>query len=242
VNFKPVFETAAKINTELSLLAFGIAGLLFIIWLLRKRKNSGISWVAIVAITFLATAPIAARTYLNSGGIYRVRVVVLDDRQFPTNEAKVTCSVPGEVKKVEGGWECDIPAKSKPADGKMQAFAAVDNAFLKGSVELELKDDYNPTVTIQLTQSTDARATGTVTDENNHPLEGVHVSVVGYDSEAVMTAAAGGFSLPAHRAGGQQVQIIAYKEGYATNPPEWHQAGDFPITIVLHRQARLRQK
>jgi len=50
-----------------------------------------------------------------------------------------------------------------------------------------------------------------------------------------MTKAGGGFSLPAHKAHGQQVQIFAFKEGYTVSPPEWHQTGDHPVTIVLRK-------
>jgi hypothetical protein len=63
----------------------------------------------------------------------------------------------------------------------------------------------------------------------------LHVLVVGYVSEGVITQSGGNFSLPAHKADGQQVQVFAFKEGYTAGPPEWHQAGDHPVTIVFRR-------
>jgi len=90
---------------------------------------------------------------------------------------------------------------------------------------------------VQLAQDTSALVLGIVTDESNQPVEGARVQVVGYDAEAAVTKAGGGFSLPAHKANGQQVQIFAFKEGYAASPPEWHQAGDHPVTIVLRKIA-----
>jgi hypothetical protein len=150
--------------------------------------------------------------------------------------------VGGEVKKVEGGWECDIPSKTKPTDGKMQTYATVTDAFLTGRAEVELKDDYSPVATIQLSADTSARVTGIVVDESNNPLEGAHVGVVGYEAEGVVTKTGGNFSLPGHKADGQQVQIFAFKEGYLAGPPEWHQAGDHPVTIVLRRQSSKRKK
>jgi len=237
-----LFELAAKVSSAWSLAAFAIIALVLLVIKLKSRKMPALAWWVVAAIVIIALAPITAPAYLNSYGIYRVRVVVLDERKVPTNDAKVTCSVGGEVKKVEGGWECDIPAKTKPSDSKMQAYARMDDAFLTGRAELELKDDYSPVATIQLIPDTSALVLGIVTDENNQPLEGARVGVVGYDSEAAITKAGGGFSLPAHKANGQQVQIFAFKEGYAANPPEWHQAGDHPVTIVLRRAASRRER
>lgn len=228
-----LFEIASKISSAWSLAAFAIIALVLLMTKIKGRKVPPVAWGVVAAVVIIALAPIVAPAYMNSYGIYRVRVVVLDDRQMPTNDAKVTCSAGGEVKKVEGGWECDIPAKTKPADGKMQAYASIANTFLTGSTELELKDDYNPTARLALKKDTSATIKGIVADENNVPIEGVRVGVVGYESEALVTQRGGNFVLPAHAANGQQVQLFVFKEGYAAAPPEWHEAGDFPVTITL---------
>ena len=237
-----LFEIATRISSAWSLAAFAIIALVLLVSKLKGRKVPALAWWIVTAIVIIALSPIVAPLYMNSYGIYRVRVVVLDDRQMPTNEAKVTCSVGGEVKKVDGGWECDIPAKTKPAGGKMQAYATVADAFLIGRAELELKDDYSPVATIQLGKDTSAWVMGIVVDESNNPLEGARVGVVGYDSEGIVTKTGGNFSLPAHKADGQQVQLFAFKEGYLAGPPEWHQAGDHPVTIVLSRQSSSKKK
>jgi energy-coupling factor transporter transmembrane protein EcfT len=236
-----LFELATKISTTWSLAAFAIIVLVLVVTKLKGRRFPAVAWWVVAAIVIIALAPMVAPAYLNSYGIYRVRVVVLDERKVPTNDAKVTCSVGGEVKKVEGGWECDIPSKTKPIDGKMQAYARINDAFLTGRTELELQDDYSPVATIQLTQDTSALVLGIVMDESNQPVEGARVGVIGYDSEAGITKAGGGFSLPAHKASGQQVQIFAFKEGYEARPPEWHQAGDHPVTIVLRETSSKRK-
>lgn len=236
-----LFEIAAKISNAWSLAAFAIIALVLLISKMKGRKVPAVAWWVVAAIAIIAIAPMVAPAYLNSYGIYRVRAVVLDERKVPTNDAKVTCSVGGEVKKVEGGWECDIPSKTKPIDGKMQAYARINDAFLTGRTELELKDDYSPVATIQLIPDTSALVLGIVTDENNQPLEGARVGVVGYDSETMTTKSSGGFSLPAHKAHGQQVQIFAFKEGYTASPPEWHQAGDHPVTIALRKASSKRK-
>jgi hypothetical protein len=237
-----LFEIATKISTAWSLGAFAIVALVMLVTRLKGRKVPAVVWAVVAAVVIVALAPMVAPSYLNSYGIYRVRIVVLADRQMPTNDATVTCSVGGEVKKVEGGWECDIPAKTKPMDGKMQAYAMIPDVFLTGRAELELKDDYSPVATIQLTQDTSALALGIVMDESNQPVGGARVGVVGYDAEAVVTTAGGGFSVPAHKANGQQVQLYAFKQGFIADPPEWHQAGDHPITIVLRHQSTARRR
>jgi hypothetical protein len=236
------FEIATKISTAWTLAAFAIIALVLLITKLKGRKVPAVVWAVVVAVVIIALTPMVAPSYLNSYGIYRIRVVVLDDRQTPTNDAKVTCSVGGEVKKVEGGWECDIPAKTKPMDGKMQAYAVVPDAFLTGRADVELKDDYSPVCTIQLKQDTSALVLGIVMDESNHPVQGARVGVVGYDAEAVVTTASGGFSVPAHKANGQQVQLYAFKQGFIVGSPEWHQAGEHPVTIVLRHHSTARSK
>jgi hypothetical protein len=236
-----LFEIATKISSGWSLAAFAIIALVLLVIKLKGRKVPSVAWAVVVAVVVVALAPIIAPVYMNSYGVFRVRVVVLDEHQIPTNEAKVTCSVGGEVKKVEGGWECDIPSKTKPADGKMQAYASIENAFLTGRAELELKDDYNPVATINLAKDNSAKIIGMVVDEHETPIAGVRIGVVGYESEVWTTQNGGNFSLLAHAAQGQQVQLSASKDGY-TATTEWHQAGDFPTTIRLHKQQSAKQK
>lgn len=230
-----LFEIATKISSGWSLAAFTIIALVLLIIKLKGRKIPSIAWAVVFAIVIVALAPILAPIYMNTYGIYRVRVVVLDEHQIPTDDAKVTCSIGGEVKKVGGGWECDIPAKSRPADGRMQAYATMREAFVAGHTEVELKDDYNPVVKVALVKLCPAKIMGIVLDDNEAPIEGVLIGVVGYESEVWTTQRGGNFSLLAHGAKGQQVELSASKDGYKSTT-EWHQVGDFPVTIRLHKE------
>lgn len=230
-----LFKIAVKVPNQWSMAAFIVIALVLMVVRLRGRKVPSVAWGVVAAITLIALAPIVAPAFLNAYGIYRVRVVVLGEQQLPTNEAKVTCSVGGEIKRVEGGWECDIPSKTRPKDHKLQVYASVDDAFMAGHVELALEDDYSPVATIRLGKDTSAQIVGIVVDDDNNPLEGARVGVVGYEDEIHVTQKGGNFSLPAHRANGQQVQLAASKHGY-NSTAEWHQAGDFPTKIVLRRQ------
>jgi hypothetical protein len=82
--------------------------------------------------------------------IYRVRVTVVGPQGTPVDDAKVWSSMGGEPKKVAGGWQFDIPAASRPANGKLTVWASLDAAFLKGSQEVQLDADHNPAVSIPL--------------------------------------------------------------------------------------------
>lgn len=82
--------------------------------------------------------------------IYRVRVTVLNPQQSAVNDAEVTASVNGERKKVDGGWEFDIPSASKPEDGKVTIYASRSGASLYGHEDLVLDRDPNPAIKIQL--------------------------------------------------------------------------------------------
>jgi len=238
-----LFELAGRISSSWSLAAFAILALVLLAVKLKGRKVTSVGWAAAVAIVVIALAPMIAPLYLDTYGIYRVRIIVLDNHHLPVDEAKVTCSAPGELTQTRNGWECDIPAKSKPADGKIQIYAALPVDFLTGQAELELKDDYYPVTTIALRPDGSAKITGIILENggNDAPLEGVLVSVVGYESEAQLTRKGGNFSLPAHKADGQPVQLSASKETYDT-VIEPHLAGDFPVTIRLNRRATIRNK
>ena len=165
---------------------------------------------------------------------YSVRVIVVDNHQTAVSDAKVTSSIGGEPMRVEGGWLFVVPKDKKPLDGKVTFYASKDAAFLKGQAPLQLGDDHNPSVTVQLAQDRAAKVIGIVEDEKQSAVAGATVSVIGYDAEAVETKGSGSFSLPAHAADGQQVQLHAEKSGYrAAN--QWCPAGDSPCSIELQR-------
>jgi len=163
---------------------------------------------------------------------YRVRVIVMDPHQTPTSDAKVWSSIGGEPMKVEGGWQFVIPKDTKPLDGKVTFYASKDAAFLKGQTPLQLTDDHNPSVTVQLENPRTANVLGIVEDDTQTAIAGATVSVIGYDTEAQVTKASGNFSLPAHAADGQQVQVHAEKANYHS-ANSWCPAGDTPCTILL---------
>jgi phosphoribosylformylglycinamidine (FGAM) synthase PurS component len=191
----------------------------------------------LVALAVIAAALIVILVtylYFNRGdGVYRVRATVLDPQGFTVEEAKVRSSVGGELKKVEGGWQIDIPAENKPPDGKLTLIAEQETAFLKGQADLTLDKNFNPAVMIKLARDTSANVLGQVTDARGRAVAGALVFVVGYESEAIRTKEDGNFKLPAHAAVNQLVEVVAEKDGRVGRLH--HPAGDTPVPLKLIR-------
>lgn len=192
---------------------------------------------ALAVIAAALVIALVAYFYFKRGGgdgIYRVRATVMNEQGVPVEEAKVWSSAGGESKKVAGGWQFDIPAATKPQDGKLTFFATQENAFLKGQAELTLGKDFNPAVTIRMTRDTSAKVRGQVTDTKFRGVADARVFVVGYESEATITKEGGNFELPAHAAVNQFVEVVAEKPGVGVGRLN-HPAGDTPVRLVLLR-------
>lgn len=168
-------------------------------------------------------------------GIYRVRVTVLDAQQIPVDDAKVWSSIGNEPLRVAGGWQIEIPAESRPLDGKVSIFASKKSAFLAGKHELILKDDLNPAITVQMEKDRSAQVRGIVVDEKGNAIPGAKVSIAGYEKETVTTSAEGNFVLQAHAAFGEKVLLHVEVEKYKS-ANQWHPAGDKPVTVVLDKK------
>jgi hypothetical protein len=52
----------------------------------------------------------------------------------------------------------------------------------------------------------------------------------------------GRLSHHAGQADGQQVQLFAFKDSYDNSPPEWHQAGEHPVKIILRHVTAAKRK
>jgi hypothetical protein len=202
------------------------------IFALRSKKPR-VAWVLAVGIIVLGLAPLMAQAISQWRGIYHVRVFIFGPDHSLVDEVRIVSSAGGESKRVEGGWEIDIPAQTRPEDGRLTLFASVDDAFLSGSSTLQLAADYYPSTTIQLSADISAIIRGTVIDEGNRLVAGATVSVEGYSDE-VATDRMGNFSLPAHAAQGQIVQLRVQKGNLLDR--EAVPAGRGPLTVVLRRR------
>jgi hypothetical protein len=205
-------ELAAQITHPVTAAIFAAVLALIALLVLTKgkKKPPQIAWTLSAIIFLLGLSPLLASTYLDSQGIYRVRIEVFNPAKEPAHDAEITSSAGGELKKTDAGWEFTIPREEKPANGEVTFRAELKDAFLHGNSTLKLEKDYFPQLTIQLAPLPSANVRGMVQDENGRPIEGTHVWVLGYD-ETITTGPTGSFSLPTHAADGQQITLIAQK-------------------------------
>jgi hypothetical protein len=190
--------------------AFSLLIAAFALTLLLRKKRPVLGAMTAVAIVALGAAPFAASTILHSRGVYHVHLVVLRPDQSPVEFAKVKSSTGGELTIVEGGWQLDIPAQTRPADGKVTFSAYDKDEFLSGKSTLVLAQDYYPTATIQAVAETSAMLRGIVVDEGLRAIAGATVSIEG-NRDVAVTDQKGNFVLHAHAGNGQTVEVEARK-------------------------------
>jgi len=205
-------ELAAQINHPITAAIFAaVLSLLALIAMSKgKKQPPKIAGGLAAAIFLLGLSPLLANTYLESRGIYHIRIEVLGVDKQPVNDAEITSSAGGEVKKTEAGWEFSIPPQNKPADGIVTFRARKSDDFLAGLTRLELSHDYFPEVVLYLSPMPSSIARGMVEDEFGRPIQGARVWVQGFE-ETVTTGATGSFHLEAHAADGQQIILIVEK-------------------------------
>jgi hypothetical protein len=210
-------QLAAQITHPVTAAIFAaVLALIALIALTKgRRRPPHVAWVLSIIIFLLGLSPLLANTYLDSRGIYRVRIEVFNPAKQPVHDADVTSSAGGELKRTDAGWEFTIPREEKPVTGEVTFRANMKDAFLQGNSTLKLEKDYFPQVTIQLEPLPSVDVRGMVEDGNGQPIEGARVWVLGYD-QAITTGPTGSFSLPSHAADGQQITLIAQK-GNKTN-------------------------
>jgi hypothetical protein len=210
MDWEKALEMASRITHPYSVAAFALVFAAIALLLALKAKKPRIAWLLAAALLVLGISPLIASTFLASRGIYHIRVVVLGTDGQPVNQADLSSSAGGELKQASGNWEFDLPPQAKPSSGQITFYAAVKDAYLAGHSLLELKEDYFPTVTIQLLPLPPVMIRGAVVDEHGKSVPGAHVAVSGYP-EIATADEMGNFSLPAHHAEGQLVSVRAEK-------------------------------
>ncbi|MGH9823081.1 MAG: hypothetical protein ACREDR_07520, partial [Blastocatellia bacterium] len=206
----------------------------------RYRKNQ---LYALVIMAGLAIVSIGLWSYLSlrkyvadSEAVYRVRVTVLGPRNNAVDNVEIVPAIGGELKKVLGGWELDIPTAVKPKNGALRIYASAQDGTLKGTGEVSLGSDYNPVAIIHLSHDTTARFCGKVVDDHSLPLLGARVYTSGNERESILTSGDGTFDLPAHAAQNEQVHYFVSKEGY-TPTDDWVPAGcsEFEVRLTVSK-------
>ncbi len=232
MGWENAIELASHITHPVTVCALALVLAAYLYTMTVRKGWRRIGWFLVAVILLLGLAPLLSSAYVQLRGLYIVRVFVLGLDGQPVDDARVTSSGGGEAKKIQGGWEFDIPPQSRPADGKVKLFASTKSAFLAGSSVLVLDRNYYPSVEIQLSHDTTSTVRGDVVDERRGFVAGANVWVPGYSDRAV-TDETGNFSLPAHAADGQMVRLRAQKGSLTAD--ENVPAGDEPVELVLRR-------
>jgi hypothetical protein len=164
---------------------------------------------------------------------YTLLVTVSDPSGNPAPQAQVTASLPATYLRSASSWRIGITASVVPQDRKVVIHAEDASSFLTGEQVVSLGRAATLAAAIRLTARSDAAVTGIVVDGAQRAVSGARVSIVG-QSEAALTDANGSFTLPAHAAPSQMVQLRVEKDGYKPMLQE-HPAGGAAAIVVIER-------
>lgn len=206
-------EIASRVTDPISLAALSLVFCAFLFWLARRSRNPRVArmfYLAVIVIAFVGLAPLLATTYLATRGVYHIRIQVLGLDGQPSSDAIVTSSIGGEIKKASGTWELDISPQTVPNDRELTVKASVPNDFVAGSANVALKRGYFQKTLVQLKALPAVIVRGNVQDRRGKPVEGATVAIEGFP-ELATTGKMGNFEIPAHKAMGQLVTVIAQK-------------------------------
>uniref|UniRef100_Q01P11 SEFIR domain protein n=1 Tax=Solibacter usitatus (strain Ellin6076) TaxID=234267 RepID=Q01P11_SOLUE len=194
----------------------------------RRRRKLPAAAMAAVAAVLLGGIWLWNR----APGEYEVQVAVVDDASGnPAGGAQVTASVPGVLLKADSGWLLKVAGSAVPESRTLVVHAA--EGFLSGEQEVRLGRSAKVATTVRMRSRTDGLVRGTVVDSKQRAVAGARVTIAG-QSDAAVTDANGGFTLPAHAANGQVVQLRVEKQGYRP-VLQGHPAGDTAAFIVIDR-------
>lgn len=171
---------------------------------------------------------------LPSPELYRVQVTVVGPKGEVVDSAEIFSSPTGTKKKVDGGWELEIPAGSLPESRQLTIRAQDPKTTSRGRSELSLGKDLQPTVEIKLPEVL-ADVEGVVLGSREQPVPKARVSVNGDENEAVETGPTGEFRLASHVAPGTMVQLVVRKKGFHDKYQD-HPAGSGRVTLYLEKE------
>jgi hypothetical protein len=139
----------------------------------RIQATGGFAAFALVLIWWLSPwAPVSSeKPRTEPINIFRVRITVLDTQENPIDDVVIRSSLGGELKKVSGGWELDVPAANRPATGNLTIYASKQNASFQGQADLTLGEDSNPSIIIRMQKSELPPESTNVQDASTQPPE-----------------------------------------------------------------------
>lgn len=237
-----ILRGVAGIKTPISLVALTIVALVILLKTAGRAPSRSLSRLlnkGLVAVVIVGLVPFVASWYIDyqnvqRKGIYRVRVTVLSPSGVPAENVRVWSTLDAVPKKVDGGWELDVPSGANTAIGALEIYSRDNDTGALGKAAVTLKDSDNLEVTIPL-KPPSATIRGTVKDDQGRTLGSVRIMVVGYSSEAILTDDSGGFALESHVADGDQVKLHFEKPGYKALE-EYYRVDARPISVSLTKK------
>lgn len=199
-----------------------------------RRRSERLKWGLLsFTLLFLVSAGLGAYALVSARqpSIYSVRVMPIGPGGQPIAGTTIDTSIPTVTKRVEDGWEIEIPASALPAGRRLDVWVRKEDDFLHGHAQLRLADDLRPGLRVEL-QKELATVAGLVVDEADRPVEDARVFVVGHPGAAYRTGGDGQFSLAAHAAEGEIVHLRADKPGYRP-AEEYPYGGERSVRITL---------
>jgi hypothetical protein len=197
------------------ILIYGVVFAMFAVWAYRLTKKIAIPLLLLV---FGVVLGVLGRSMLRTGDdasdVYQVRVRAISPDPSVWNRAKVSSSLGGEVKSVDGGWEIDIPAGPGGQQRQLTIDAAVADLGLAGSTTMTLSSDPVQVTSLELKKSGELPVRGIVEDSHGNSIPNALVTQVGYGKDAVLSDASGNFELPSHAQTGQAIPLHAEKPGF----------------------------
>ena len=220
-----------RVIIVIALLIFGISALALVIDLASRTTRRYIPGLALFFAALMVWWSTKLWNTAPESGIYNVRVIVMGTNGTPVSDAHVWCSLGGETKKIDGGWEIAIPRdpSAKKQEGKIWAEAAAQG--LRGESVLTLGEGPVRPITLELKRAGELFVRGTVYDPNGYAAGNAIVSVEGYGEEAKPTEVNGAFALPTHAEQGQPITLHAEKPPYPPAELKDYKVGSGTATL-----------
>ncbi len=138
---------------------------------------------------------------------YHIKILVLDEDGAHAKGTTVKAP-PGKVVARDNYWALSIPRDEVPTDGRVRVTAQNGQGYDEITVELTHRKRFSINLKLRYPN---ALMKGVVLGPDGNPAGGVQITVFEHEKEAVLTSEDGTFSLPAHKAVGEEVRVTAKK-------------------------------
>jgi hypothetical protein len=227
-------QLGAKQANLFMILIYGAVFAMFALWAYQLTKKVTIPLLLLV---FGVVLGVLGRSMLRVDGdepeVHHIRVRAIGPDHSALKRAKVSSTLEGEIKSVDGGWEIDIPVGLSEQKRQLTIDATVEDLGLTGSTTLTLSSDTVQVTTLELKKSGELPVRGIVEDSHGNSIPNALVSVLGFGKDAVLSDASGSFELPSHALADETIPLHAEKPGFTpANIPNF-KVGSGAVTLTL---------